>query len=478
MTVVLIVLPLLGVISIILSNTLDIFKLRNMALFFSCVTYLYSIILFLNYDNVILFSQYNTSSFSQWNLGQLSFHIDQINIMFIILSTFLIPICILSGFYINKSRNQLYLVLILLFEAFLLIVFTSQDLMMFYISFEAVLIPLFILVGVYGGLNKIKAAFLLFLYTLIGSLPILLSIIKIYLIWGTTNIAVLSIIDADYSSYIWLGLFIGLAVKTPLVPVHIWLKTAHAEANCASSIILAGLVLKMATYGFLRVLIELMPKETAYFSPIIITLCLISVIYTAFSCMRQTDFKQLIAYSSINHMGIVVLGLFSNTTIGIVGGVLLSLAHGLVSPALFYLVGGVIYDRYHNRTIRYYRGLSTYMPVFSIFFFFFTLANMGTPLTANWIGEFLSLAGSFQNYPFITALASSSIVLSACYSIYLFNRLTFGQWSVHLIPVCDVQRLEFHVLLPLFVFTLLFGIQPNFILQNIELGISALIYLA
>lgn len=429
----------------------------------------------MNFDVNELNIQYVTE-LTSWNVGQLSFGLDQLSLFFVILTALTIPLAIMASMYMKGEQSKLYLCLMFTFEGFIFIVFTSLDLIMFYISFEAVLIPLTLLTGIYGGQRRVYGAMILFLYTLIGSLPILLSILYIYTITGTTHMTVLSMISPDYTHMIWLGIFLALAVKTPMVPFHLWLKTAHAEANVACSILLAGLVLKLATYGYLRVLIQLMPQETAYFSNLVLVLAVISVIYTAFSCLRQTDMKQLVAYSSINHIGIVVLAIFSNTQVGIEGGIYLSLAHGLVSPALFYLLGGLLYDRYHNRTIRYYRGLTIYIPLFSIFFFVFSLANMATPSTANWIGEFISLAGSFQSSPIITILASSSIVLSACYSIYLFNRICFGQWSGNLVPVIDIQRIEFHVLLPLLILTFVLGLYPNFILDYLHLGVSSLIY--
>lgn len=305
----------------------------------------------------------------------------------------------------------------------------------------------------------------------------LLSFLNMYTITNTTNIAVLSLMSPDYHPLIWLGIFIGLAVKTPLVPFHLWLKTAHAEANCAVSVVLAGLVLKLATYAHIRILIQLIPEQTQYFQSLVLVISLISIIYTAFICLRQTDFKQLVAYSSINHIGIVCLGLYSNTLTGIEGGILLSICHGAVSPALFILVGGVIYDRYHDRTIRYYRGLATYMPLFSIFFLIFTLGNMATPLTGNWTGEFISLAGAFQTFPIMTMLASTSIVLSACYSIYLYNRICFGSWSRYLNPVIDLTRLEFNVLIPLLVLIIALGLYPNIVLDYLHVSCSSLIYL-
>ncbi|KAG0139108.1 hypothetical protein CROQUDRAFT_726667 [Cronartium quercuum f. sp. fusiforme G11] len=294
----------------------------------------------------------------------IAFGVDGLSLFFVILTALTIPIAIISGYYMENKKQKLYLCLILLFSGFIISVFLSLDLIIFYVSFEAVLIPLTLLVGIYGGRRRI-----IHLYTLFGSLPMLLSFLNMYTITNTTNIAVLSLMS--------------LAVKTPLVPFHLWLKTAHAEANCAVSVVLAGLVLKLATYAHIRILIQLIPEQTQYFQSLVLVISLISIIYTAFICLRQTDFKQLVAYSSINHIGIVCLGLYSNTLTGIEGGILLSICHGAVSPALFILVGGVIYDRYHDRTIRYYRGLATYIPLFSIFFLIFTLGNMATPLTGN-----------------------------------------------------------------------------------------------
>lgn len=477
MSLTLILLPFLGALTIWLQDWNNVYEVRKTALFFSVLTYFVCIVIWITFDPQVLEIQF-VNEITDWSLGQLAFGIDYLSLWFIILTSITIPLVILSSFHINSnvSQSQLYIILMLIFEGFIIIVFISIDILMFYVSFEAVLIPLSLLTGIYGGQKRIQAAFLLFLYTLIGSLPMLLGILKIYSMTGTTHMTILSFLNCEYNHITWLAIFLALAVKSPSVPFHLWLKTAHAEANVATSIILAGVVLKMATYGYLRLLIHLMPNETSYFQNLIAVTCLISVVYTAFSCLRQSDFKQLIAYSSINHMAIVNLAIFSNTVTGIEGGILLSLAHGIASPALFFLAGGVLYDRYHNRTIRYFRGLTLYMPVFSIFFFIFLLGNIAVPLTANWAGEFLSLAGAFQTFPIITCLASSTIVLSACYSIYLFNRMCFGNWSIYLTPVIDIQRIEFHVVLPLAILLFLVGLYPNFILDYLHIGTSSLIY--
>jgi NADH-ubiquinone oxidoreductase chain 4 len=475
----LILIPFIGAIHVALTevkDNIDVRKIRKLSLMYTCFTYFISIMMWIEFNPSNVGIQI-VSEFSDWEMFNIAFGVDGLSLFFVILTALTIPIAIISSYYMENKKQKLYLCLILLFSGFIISVFISLDLIIFYVSFEAVLIPLTLLVGIYGGRRRISAAYLLFLYTLFGSLPMLLSFLNIYTITNTTNIAVLSLMSPDYHPLIWLGIFIGLAVKTPLVPFHLWLKTAHAEANCAVSVVLAGLVLKLATYAHIRILIQLIPEQTQYFQSLVLVISLISIIYTAFICLRQTDFKQLVAYSSINHIGIVCLGLYSNTLTGIEGGILLSICHGAVSPALFILVGGVIYDRYHDRTIRYYRGLATYMPLFSIFFLIFTLGNMATPLTGNWTGEFISLAGAFQTFPIVTILASTSIVLSACYSIYLYNRICFGSWSRYLNPVIDLTRLEFNVLIPLLVLIIALGLYPNIVLDYLHVSCSSLIYL-
>lgn len=307
--------------------------------------------------------------------------------------------------------------------------FVVLDILLFYVFFESVLIPLFFIVGIWGGgPTRIRAAFLLFLYTLFGSLFMLLAFVVIYYNVGSTDFQMISLSDINFGSQkiLFLAIFISMAVKTPLVPFNTWLTYAHSEAPVGGSIVLAGVILKLATYGFIRIMLQFLPDACSYFSPLVQVFAIISVIYASLSTLRQTDFKKLVAYSSVSHVAVVVLGLFSNTVQGIEGAIILSLAHGLVSPALFFLVGGVLYDRYHTRTIRYYRGLVTYIPLFALFFFVFTIFNAAVPLSANWIGETLCLIGTFQRNPIAGVLGATGIVLSAAYSIWLYNRLTFG----------------------------------------------------
>jgi NADH-ubiquinone oxidoreductase chain 4 len=353
--------------------------------------------------------------------------------------------------------------------------------MLFYIFFESVLIPLFLIVGIWGGSDtRIRAAFLLFLYTLAGSLFMLLAIMVIYYNVGSTDFTMISLSDIslDSQKLLWLAFFLSFAVKTPLVPFHMWLPRAHAEAPLAGSILLAGLILKLATYGYLRVLINFMPDATSYFSPLVQTIAVVTLIYSSLATVRQVDFKALVAYSSIGHMAVVVLGLFSNTIIGIEGAIALSIAHGVISPAMFILVGGVLYDRFHTRVIRYYRGVTVYMPVFSALFFVTTAFNMAVPLSLNWIGEFMSLAGTFQRSPIVGLLGASSIILSAAYSIYLYNRISYGAYSRYLSYTTDISRREFMLMLPLLLVAVIFGIMPNIILADLHVAVSGLLYTA
>ncbi|CAH7685366.1 various chains-domain-containing protein [Phakopsora pachyrhizi] len=406
-----VIIPFIGAIHVSLTDEKRVGGIRRLSLIYTCMTYYISIMIWIEFDGSKVGIQI-VSKFMGWDIFNIAFGVDGLSVFFVLLTALTIPIAVISGYYIEERNQKLYLSLILIFSGFIILVFISLDLIIFYVSFEAVLVPLTLLVGIYGGRRRINAAYLLFLYTLFGSLPMLLSFLSIYTITKTTNIVVLSIMSKDYPNKIWLGIFIGLA-------------TAHAEANSAVSVVLAGPVLKLEAYAHIRVLIQLIPDQTEYFQGLVLVISMISVIYTAFICMRQTDFKQLVAYSLINHIGIVCLGIYSNTVTGVEGGIMLLISHGVVSPALFILVGAVIYDRYHDRTIRYYTG------------------------------EFISLAGAFQTFPVITILASSSIVISA---------------------LIDITRVEFHVLIPLLILMLALGVYPNIVLDYLHVSCSSLIY--
>jgi NADH-ubiquinone oxidoreductase chain 4 len=338
---------------------------------------------------------------------------------------------------------------------------------------------MFLVVGIWGGsVTRIRASFLLFLYTLAGSLFMLLAIMVIYYNVGSTDFTVVSVseISLGGQKILWLAFFLSFAVKLPLSPFHIWLPRAHAEAPLRGSILLASVFLKLSVYGFLRISIGLLPDATNYFSPIVQTMRVVTLIYSSLACLRQSDTKALVAYSSIGHMAIVILGLFSNTVVGIEGAILLSIAHGFVSPAMFILVGGVMYDRFHTRVIRYYRGLAVYMPVFAVLFFITTAFNMAVPLSLNWTGEVMSLRGIFQRSPIVSILAASSIVLSASYSIFLFNRMAFGSYSKYLSYATDLTRREFMMLITLLSITLVLGIFPNIILNDLHVAVTTILY--
>lgn len=453
-------------------------RIKQIALTVSMINFIVSIVLWGEFDSSSaqyqFVQEFNNLSFCHLHIG-----IDGISLYFVLLTTFITPICLLSNWDSVKDNVKYFVIAFLLMETLLIAVFVVLDLLLFYIFFESVLIPMFLVVGIWGGsVTRIRASFLLFLYTLAGSLFMLLAIMVIYYNVGTTDFTVISLseISLDSQKLLWLAFFLSFAVKTPLVPFHMWLPRAHAEAPLAGSILLAGLFLKLATYGYLRILINFMPDATSYFSPLVQTIAIVTLVYSSLATLRQVDFKALVAYSSISHMAIVVLGLFSNTIIGIEGAIALSIAHGVISPAMFILVGGILYDRFHTRIIRYYRGMTVYMPVFAALFFITTAFNMAVPLSLNWIGEFMSLSGVFQRSPVAGLLGASGIVLSASYSIYLFNRIAYGSYSQYLSFTTDVTRREFMLMLPLLLVAVIFGIMPNIILNDLHVAVTQLLY--
>lgn len=481
MLTLLLIIPLVGALMLapMQGNTLQSeSQMKRVALGTSLINFVLSIVLWGEFDSSTSEYQF-TQEFNQVNFCHLHIGVDGISLYFVLLTTFITPICILSNWENIKQQLKYFLMCFLVLETLLIAVFVVLDILLFYVFFESVLIPLFLIVGIWGGsATRVRAAFLLFLYTLFGSLFMLLAFLVIYYNVGSTDFQVVSLseINLESQKLLWLAVFISMAIKTPLLPFHVWLPRAHAEAPLAGSVILAGLILKLATYGYMRILIQFLPDATSYFSPLVQTIAVITLIYASLATLRQTDFKALVAYSSIGHMAVVVLGLFSNTIQGIDGALLLSIAHGVVSPALFILVGGVLYDRYHTRTIRYYRGMTAYMPLFSIMFFVFTIFNAAVPLSANWAGEFLCLAGAFQRNPVFAVLGSTGIVLSAAYSIWLYNRIAFGAWSKYLNYTTDLTRREFMLLLPLLFVAVVFGIFPNIILDSVHASTSGLLY--
>lgn len=378
----LLIIPILGVLALSPmhdGSAKEQERIKQIALFVTLINFLVSLVIWGEFDSNS--SQYQfTSEFNQVSFCHLHIGIDGLSLYFVLLTTFTMPICILASWENVKHNLKYFLIAFLLVETLLIALFVVLDLLLFYVFFESVLVPLFLIVGIWGASEtRIRASFLLFLYTLFGSLFMLLAFLVIIYNVGTSDLQMITLADIsfEHQKFLWLAIFLSFAIKTPLVPFHMWLPRAHVEAPLAGSIVLAGLILKLAVYGFLRILIPLLPEATEYFSPFVQTMAVITLVYSSLTTLRQTDFKCLVAYSSIAHMSVVVAGVFSNTIVGIEGGIMLSIAHGFVSPALFMLVGGVLYDRYHTRVIRYYRGMTTYMPVFAALFFAFTVANMG-----------------------------------------------------------------------------------------------------
>jgi NADH-ubiquinone oxidoreductase chain 4 len=481
MITLLLLIPLLGSLLLlpISDNTIQgKTQMKKIALTTSLINFFISLFIWYQFDSNTTQFQF-VSEFNQLDFCHLHFGIDGVSIYFVLLTTFVTPVALLSN-YTNINKNLKYfLISFLLLETLQICAFVSLDLLLFYIFFESVLPILFIIIVIFGhGTDRFRSAFLLFLYTLAGSLPMLLSILIILSYIGSTDFQLISLteISLEAQKILWLGFFIAFAVKTPLYPFIIWLPKAHSDSPLAGSIILAATILKLATYGYIRVLINFLPDATNYFNPLIQTIAVITIIYASLSTIIQQDTKRLIAYSSVAHMGVVVLGLFSNTIQGIEGAILLALAHGFVSPALFICVGGIIYDRTGKRIINYIRGLATYMPVFSILFFVFTLCNTGIPLSLNFLGEQLSLIGIWQQNPIIAALGASGILFSACYSLFLYNRLSYGSYSPHLPVLKDINRREFYLLISLLLPTIIFGILPNVLLNPLHTSISALLY--
>jgi NADH-ubiquinone oxidoreductase chain 4 len=392
----LLLIPVLGSLILIPIKEDSQSLMKNIALITSLINFLVSIFMWIEFDTSTtqyqFIYEFNQLSFCQFNVG-----VDGISLYFVLLTTFITPIAILSDYTSITKNIKYFLISFLILETLQIFAFVSLDLLLFYIFFESIL-P--IIIVIYGhGENRFRSAFLLFLYTLAGSLPMLLSILYIYSYIGSTDFQLISLseISFEIQKLLWLGFFIAFAVKTPLYPFTIWLPKAHSDSPLAGSILLAGTILKLATYGYLRVLINFLPDASNYFEPLIQTIAIIAIIYASLATIIQQDTKRLIAYSSIAHMGVVVLGLFSNTIQGIEGGILLALAHGFVSPALFICVGGIIYERTGTRIINYIKGLVLNMPVFTILFFLFTLCNTGIPLSLNFFGGVMSLLGMFQS---------------------------------------------------------------------------------
>jgi NADH-ubiquinone oxidoreductase chain 4 len=485
MSLLLLIVPLIGISFVTIEANYGLslvynIKVKSIALITSIINLVISLIMFILFDFSSKQFQFIEEHY-QISYFDIYLGVDGLSIYFILLTTIIMPIAILSNWNSIQSKNVLsFVVIMLLLETLLLAVFLVLDILLFYIFFESILPPLFLLIGLFGSNNKVRASFYLFLYTLLGSLFMLLSIIVMSSIMGTTDFDALSKANFSYVTQLFLfyGIFIAFAVKTPVIFLNTWLLKAHVESPLSGSIILAALVLKLSLYGIFRLMLPLLPKASLNYTYIIYVIGVITIIYASFSTLRTIDIKELIAYSSVSHAAVYLIGAFSNTVQGIEGAIVLGLAHGFVSPALFICVGGILYDRSSTRLITYYRGMAQVMPIFSILFFILCLGNSGTPLTLNFIGEFMSLYGAFERMPILGILASTSIVLSAAYTIFMYNRIAFGgSYSVYFVEnIGDVTRREFIMLLVFVVLTVLFGIYPAPILDGLHYSVTSLIY--
>jgi NADH-quinone oxidoreductase subunit M len=403
--------------------------------------------------------------------------VDGMSMPFVLLTTFLMPFCILASWQSVTTRVKEYMIAFLVLETLMIGVFCALDLALFYLFFEGGLIPMFLIIGIWGGKRRVYASFKFFLYTLLGSLLMLLAIMAIYGVAGTTDITVLlkTQFPTSMQKWLWLAFFASFAVKMPMWPVHTWLPDAHVEAPTAGSVILAAILLKMGGYGFLRFSLPMFPDASLYFAPLVWTLSIIAIIYTSLVALVQEDMKKLIAYSSVAHMGFVTMGLFAMTQQGVQGAIFQMISHGLVSGALFLCVG-VVYDRMHTRDIAAYGGLVKRMPLYAVALMIFTLANVGLPGTSGFVGEFLTLLGAFAVNPWVGFFATFGVILSAAYALYLYRRVIFGVLEKpSLMAITDLSAREITLLLPLAVLTIYYGIHPGPVLDASAASVNLLV---
>ncbi|MEL6289795.1 MAG: NADH-quinone oxidoreductase subunit M [Pseudomonadota bacterium] len=415
--------------------------------------------------------------------------VDGISVLFVVLTAFLMPICVLASWQSVSTRVKEYMIAFLVLETLMIGVFCALDLILFYLFFEAGLIPMFIIIGVWGGQRRVYASFKFFLYTLLGSVFMLLAILAMYWQAGTTDIPtlmeakfpfapldVLGIsIPGGMQTLLWFGFFASFAVKMPMWPVHTWLPDAHVEAPTAGSVILAGILLKMGGYGFLRFSLPMFPVASDMLAPLVFAMSVIAIIYTSLVALAQEDMKKLIAYSSVAHMGFVTLGIFTASVQGIQGGIFQMLSHGIVSAALFLCVG-VIYDRMHTREIAAYGGLVERMPIYAACFLVFTMANVGLPGTSGFVGEFLTLLAAFGANTWVAVFATSGVILSACYALYLYRAVVLGKLEKSsLAGILDMNRREMACIIPLVVLTILFGVYPAPLMEIHDVSVQKLI---
>ena len=473
-------LPLLGALFILLIPGEDETVGRNaraVALWTTVATFILSIVMLFEFDGSRTDLQFYEQA--SWLGGDIDYvmGVDGISVLFIILTTSLMPLCILASWESIKIRVREYMVAFLVLETLMIGVFCAQDLLLFYLFFEAGLIPMFLIIGIWGGARRVYASFKFFLYTLLGSVLMLLALIYMYWQVGTTNMTALANFQFSSSEqmWLWLAFFASFAVKMPMWPVHTWLPDAHVEAPTAGSVILAGVLLKMGGYGFLRFSLPMFPLATDMFTELVFVLSVIAIIYTSLVALAQEDMKKLIAYSSVAHMGFVTMGIFAATQQGIQGAIFQMLSHGWISGALFLCVG-VIYDRMYTREIAAYGGLANRMPIYAAVFMLFTMANVGLPGTSGFVGEFLTIIGTFQVSTWAALLAATGVILSACYALTLYRKISFGELENEALQsITDMNSREIAVIAAPVAATIIFGVWPAPILDLISASVEALI---
>ncbi len=447
------------------------------SLFTSFANFFLVLFLWYSFDNSS--SNFQFVEETVWISGfiKYKFGIDGISILFILLTAFIIPICVISCINSIKNRLKEFLIAILILETFMIGVFCSLDLVIFYLFFEAGLIPMFLIIGIWGGPRRVYSAFKFFLFTLLGSVLMLIAIISIYWITGTTDVTEIYKIKipAEFQNLLWLAFFSSFAVKMPMWPVHTWLPDAHVEAPTAGSVILAAILLKMAGYGFLRFSVGMFPLASEFFTPLVFTLSVIAIIYTSLVALMQDDMKKLIAYSSVAHMGYVTLGIFTFNKQGIEGGIIQMFSHGLISAALFLCVG-VLYDRAHSRLINDYGGVVNILPKYSFILMIFVLGTLGLPGTSGFVGEFLVLVGAFKVNFLVAILASIGVVLAAAYILWLYKRVIFGKLENNQIKeMRDLNKSEMGVLISIGILVIFFGFYPEPLFNTVNVSVDNLI---
>jgi len=474
-------LPLVGALLVMIVRGDQESGRRNIyyiAVWTTVVTFVLSLFIWINFDpSNPGFQMQERVEWLSPNFGAYALGVDGISMLFVILTTFLMPICIVASRLSVRLYFKEYMIAFLVLETLMIGVFTSLDLVLFYVFFEGGLIPMFLIIGIWGGPRRVYASFKFFLYTLLGSVLMLLAILAMYWQAGTTDIQALldHSFPASMQVWLWFAFFASFAVKMPMWPVHTWLPDAHVEAPTAGSVVLAAILLKMGGYGFIRFSVAMFPLASAELAPFIFTLSVVAIVYTSLVALMQEDMKKLIAYSSVAHMGFVTMGIFATTAQGVQGGIFQMLSHGIISGALFLCVG-VVYDRMHTREIAAYGGLVNRMPVYAVLFLIFTLGNVGLPGTSGFIGEFLTLIGTFRINTWVAFIASSGVILSAAYALWLYRRVIFGALEkTSLRAILDVSRREMALLVPLAVLAIFFGFYPSPIMNVTAAAVDKLV---